>query len=203
MIERIVTLLLGYLLGSIPSALIVGKLWKGIDVRNYGSKNLGATNVLRVLGWGPAIITGIMDTGKGILTIFLAQRIIPKDYLFILISAGCAIIGHSYPIFANFKGGRSVGVSFGILLYLFPKASLLTLPLGILTVSLTKYKSIASIICAIFFPFILYFLENPPQEYLIGSILVGLFIIFRHIPNIKRLIQGRENKIEWINKSKN
>lgn len=200
MMEKIIILLLGYLLGSIPSALIVGKLWKGKDVRNYGSGNLGATNVLRVLGWGPAIVTGIMDVGKGILTIFLAQRIIPRDYLFILLSAGCAIIGHSYPIFANFKGGRSVGVSFGILFYLFPKACLLILPIGILIVFLTKYKSVASIICSILFPFILYYFENPPQEYLIGSILVGLFIIFRHIPNIKRLIQGKENKIEWFNK---
>ncbi|MCX7845530.1 MAG: glycerol-3-phosphate 1-O-acyltransferase PlsY [Dictyoglomaceae bacterium] len=201
--ERIITILLGYLLGSIPSALIVGKLWKGTDVRNYGSGNLGATNVLRVLGWGPAIITGIMDVGKGILTIFLAQRIVPKDYLFILLSAGCAIIGHSYPLFANFKGGRSVGVSFGILLYLFPKATSFILPLGVLIVLLTKYKSVASITCSIIFPFILYYLEKPPQEYLIGSILVGLFIIFRHIPNIKRLIKGKENRIEWFNKSKN
>lgn len=200
MIEKIISLLLGYLLGSIPSALIVGKLCKGVDVRNYGSGNLGATNVLRVLGWGPAIITAIMDVGKGFLAVFLAQKIIPKDYLFILLSAGCAIIGHSYPIFANFKGGRSVGVSFGILFYLFPKASFLTLSIGILIVLLTKYKSLASITCSILFPGILYYLENPPQEYLIGSILVGLFIVFRHIPNIERLIKGKEHKIEWFNK---
>ncbi|MCS7202061.1 MAG: glycerol-3-phosphate 1-O-acyltransferase PlsY [Dictyoglomus sp.] len=201
--EKVIILFLGYLLGSIPSALIVGKLWKGIDVRNYGSGNLGATNVLRTLGWGPAIITGVMDVGKGVLTIFLTQRIVPKDYLFTLLSAGFAIIGHSYPLFANFKGGRSVGVSFGILLYLFPKATSLILPLGILIAFLTKYKSVASITCSIIFPFILYYLERPPKEYLIGSILVGLFIIFRHIPNIKRLIKGKENKIEWFNKSKN
>ncbi|MGB9856686.1 MAG: glycerol-3-phosphate 1-O-acyltransferase PlsY [Dictyoglomaceae bacterium] len=200
MIEKIITLLLGYLLGSIPSALIVGKLCKGVDVRNHGSGNLGATNVLRVLGWGPAIITAIMDVGKGVLTVFLAQKIIPKDYLFILLSAGCAIIGHSYPIFANFKGGRSVGVSFGILFYLFPKTSSLTLLIGILIVLLTKYKSISSITCSILFPVILYYLENPPQEYLIASILVGLFIVFRHIPNIERLIKGKEHKIEWFNK---
>jgi glycerol-3-phosphate acyltransferase PlsY len=198
MIEKIICILMGYILGSIPSALIVGKLWKGKDVREYGSGNLGATNVLRVLGWGPAIITAIMDVGKGILIVFFAQKIIPKDYIFILLSAGSGILGHSYPIFANFRGGRSVGISLGILFYLFPKTSLITLPIGILIVLFTKYKSIASIICAILYPILLYLFENPPMEYLIAVIFIVLFIVFRHIPNIKRLIKGKEHKIEWF-----
>lgn len=194
---KFILVIISYLLGSIPSALIVGKLWKGIDVRNYGSGNLGATNVLRVLGWGPAVLVAIMDVGKGVLAVHIAKTFLLNNYIFILLCIVAAVVGHSFPIFAGFRGGRSVGVSFGILFYLFPKASILIFLFGIIIVSLTKYKSVASISCALVYPMLLYLIEKPPLEYLIGVIIVCLFIIYRHIPNIKRLIKGEEHKIDW------
>lgn len=194
---KFILVIISYLLGSIPSALIVGKLWKGIDVRNYGSGNLGATNVLRVLGWGPAVLVAIMDVGKGVLAVHIAKTFLLNNYIFILLCIVAAVVGHSFPIFAGFRGGRSVGVSFGILFYLFPKASILIFLFGIIIVSLTKYKSVASISCASVYPMLLYLIEKPPLEYLIGVIIVCLFIIYRHIPNIKRLIKGEEHKIDW------
>jgi glycerol-3-phosphate acyltransferase PlsY len=197
MITKILLILISYLLGSIPSALIVGKLWKGIDVRNHGSGNLGATNVLRVLGWGPAIVTALMDVGKGVLAVYLAVSILKNDHIAILLCIISAVIGHSFPIFAGFRGGRSVGISFGILFYLFPKTSLTVLIIAIIIVSITKYKSVASIISAIIYPFILYSLERPVMVYMICVVIVCLFIIYRHIPNIKRLIRGEEHKIDW------
>ncbi|MGC8930766.1 MAG: glycerol-3-phosphate 1-O-acyltransferase PlsY [Dictyoglomus sp.] len=197
MFLKILLVILSYLIGSIPSALIVGKLWKGIDVRNYGSGNLGATNVLRVLGWGPAVIVAVMDVGKGILAVYLAQSFLHSDYLFVLLCVIATVIGHSFPIFAGFRGGRSVGVSFGILFYLFPKSSLIIFFIAIIIVAVTQYKSVASIISALIYPFLLYHIEKPPMEYFIGVILVCLFIIYRHIPNIKRLIKGEEHKISW------
>lgn len=194
---KFILVIISYLLGSIPSALIVGKLWKGIDVRNYGSGNLGATNVLRVLGWGPAVLVAIMDVGKGVLAVYIAKTFLLNNYIFILLCIVAAVVGHSFPIFAGFRGGRSVGVSFGILFYLFPKASILIFLFGIIIVSLTKYKSVASISCALVYPMLLYLIEKPPLEYLIGVIIVCLFIIYRHIPNIKRLIKGEEHKVDW------
>lgn len=194
---KFILVIISYLLGSIPSALIVGKLWKGIDVRNYGSGNLGATNVLRVLGWGPAVLVAIMDVGKGVLAVHIAKTFLLNNYIFILLCIVAAVVGHSFPIFAGFRGGRSVGVSFGILFYLFPKASILIFLFGIIIVSLTKYKSVASISCALVYPMLLYLIEKPPLEYLIGVIIVCLFIIYRHIPNIKRLIKGEEHKVDW------
>ncbi|TYT22487.1 glycerol-3-phosphate 1-O-acyltransferase PlsY [Dictyoglomus thermophilum] len=197
MFIKVILVIVSYLLGSIPSALIVGKLWKGIDVRKHGSGNLGATNVLRVLGWGPAILVAIMDVGKGILAVYLAQTFLHNDYLFILLCIIAAVIGHSFPIFAEFKGGRSVGVSFGILFYLFPKSSIIIFVIAIIIVAITQYKSVASITCAVIYPFLLYSIEKPPVEYLTGIILVCIFIIYRHIPNVKRLIKGGEHKISW------
>lgn len=193
----ITLVVVSYFLGSIPSALIVGKLWKGIDVRNHGSGNLGATNVLRVLGWGPAILVAIMDVGKGVLAVHIAKTFLVNNYIYILLCVVAAVIGHSFPIFAGFRGGRSVGVSFGILFYLFPKASVLIFLFGIIVVGFTKYKSVASISCALIYPFLLYLIEKPPIEYLIGVVIVCLFIIYRHIPNIKRLLKGEEHKIDW------
>ncbi|HOJ92678.1 MAG TPA: glycerol-3-phosphate 1-O-acyltransferase PlsY [Dictyoglomaceae bacterium] len=190
-------ILLSYLLGSIPSALIIGKIWENIDVRNYGSGNLGATNVFRVLGWIPAILVAVMDAGKGILAVHIAKTYMPNDYIFIILCIIAAVVGHSFPIFANFHGGRSVGISFGIFLYLFPKVSLLILIIGVLIAGITKYKSVASITCAILYPVFLYIFENPPQEFLIGVTLICLFIIYRHIPNIKRLLKGEEHKLNW------
>lgn len=197
MFTKVILVIVSYLLGSIPSALIVGKLWKGVDVRKHGSGNLGATNVLRVLGWGPAILVAIMDVGKGILAVYLAQTFLRNDYLFILLCIIAAVIGHSFPIFAGFKGGRSVGVSFGILFYLFPKSSIIIFVIAIIIAAITQYKSVASITCAIIYPFLLYSIEKPPVEYLTGVILVCIFIIYRHIPNVKRLIKGGEHKISW------
>ncbi|MFN3699872.1 MAG: glycerol-3-phosphate 1-O-acyltransferase PlsY, partial [Dictyoglomus sp.] len=178
--SEVLLIVISYLLGSIPSALIVGKLWKGIDVRKHGSGNLGATNVLRVLGWGPAILVAIMDVGKGILAVHIAKTFLNDNYIFILLCIVAAVVGHSFPIFADFRGGRSVGVSFGILFYLFPRASLLIFPIGVFIAGLTKYKSVASISCAILYPIFLYFIEEPPIEYLIGVTIVCLFIIYRH-----------------------
>lgn len=183
-----------YLLGSVPFGYIVGKLFKKVDIREYGSGNIGATNALRILGPSLASLVVLGDIGKGILSIYLVQYL-NIDSLLILIIAGLAVIfGHDWSIFLGFKGGKGIATTFGVVFALNPTISFLALLVWGIVVITTRYVSLASIFAVISI-FILTILFKQPYEYVIFGAIILVLGIFKHKDNIKRLKSKKESKI--------
>jgi glycerol-3-phosphate acyltransferase PlsY len=183
-----------YLLGSVPFGYIVGKLFKKVDIREYGSGNIGATNALRILGPPLASLVVIGDIGKGIFSIYLVQYL-NIDNLLILTIAGLAVIcGHDWSIFLGFKGGKGVATTLGVVFALNPTISILALIIGGVVVITTRYVSLASIFAVISI-FIFTILFKQPYEYIIFSALIMILGIFKHKENIQRLKSKKERKI--------
>ncbi|MFQ6678213.1 MAG: glycerol-3-phosphate 1-O-acyltransferase PlsY [Fidelibacterota bacterium] len=206
--ELILLLFASYITGSFPSSIIVGKIVKGIDIRDHGSGNAGGTNVFRVLGWKPALAVVIIDVFKGWLptaiyatTLFQGQPI--QDTGVVQILCGfAAVLGHIYTIFAGFKGGKGVGTVGGMLIALFPITVPLCLIVFIVALILTGYVSVGSILASISLPLFLFTLpplgitDPAPLSLLVFSLLIPWFIIFTHRSNISRLRNGSENRFE-------
>ncbi|MGB9612935.1 MAG: glycerol-3-phosphate 1-O-acyltransferase PlsY [Candidatus Margulisiibacteriota bacterium] len=183
---------LAYLLGSIPFGVIVSKIWN-IDIRRYGSGNIGATNVFRVLGIVPGAIVFILDLLKGALAVYLGYWL-GGDPLLILFLGVSAIFGHMYSIFLGFKGGKGAATGLGVLLGIAPEIFLISSIFAASVIALTRYVSIGSITSA-FLVVALMSLFHKPISYTIASFLVAIFVLIRHLPNLKRLLQGTEPKI--------
>ncbi|MFH2024638.1 MAG: glycerol-3-phosphate 1-O-acyltransferase PlsY [bacterium] len=207
MLNLIVVLVLSYLLGSIPTSIIVAKLTKGIDIRKYGSGNAGGTNSFRVLGWKAGLFVSLFDVGKGTFATLMISKIRFEALPFesssaIMVLAGvAAILGHTYTIFAGFKGGKGVGTGAGMLLGLFPIAFVICLVIFALFLFSSGIVSLSSISAAISLPIALFlfdrFTSMEVDVVLMGvSILIPLFIIFTHRTNIQRLLKGEENSFE-------
>ncbi len=193
-------LCLAYLVGAIPTGLLVGRLFKGLDVRQHGSGNVGATNVLRVAGKLPGALVLGVDVAKGWLPTALFSRwalhwgwVAGGQTLQILLGI-CAVSGHIWNPFLGFKGGRGVATSLGLLLALDYRVALLSLVVWIALAAWTRYVSVASIGAALSAPFWMTFL-GLPLLWILGGIGVSFAIIFRHRPNLVRLLQGQEHKI--------
>ncbi|NLO89938.1 MAG: glycerol-3-phosphate 1-O-acyltransferase PlsY [Clostridia bacterium] len=189
----LVIVIINYIIGSIPAAYIAGKVLKGIDIRQYGSGNVGATNALRVLGKGPGIAVFVADVLKGVVGVYLAKAFLTDPWL-IVVASLAVIIGHSYSIFLSFKGGRGVATGAGIILSLSPRVLLLALVLFVIIVVTTKYVSLGSITAAFSIPILMFIFGEPVPIKLLG-LTAALFVIYRHKPNIKRLLNGTESKI--------
>lgn len=191
--------LAAYLVGSIPNAIIVGKLWKGIDVRQHGSGNIGATNVFRVLGAGPGAVVLFLDALKGVIGVYFGMLWLHTGWG--LVFGGIvAIIGHNWPVWLKFKGGRGVATGLGVITMLVPKITLIVLSVFILVVYFTKYVSLGSIVAAVLVPLLMLgFGEQLPI--LVFGIVGSIFILIRHRANIGRLLNGTELKISWGAKS--
>lgn len=194
-------IILAYLLGSIPSAVWVGKAFYGIDVRTQGSGNAGATNTIRVLGAKAGIPVLLMDVLKGWLAVHLAGYFIPEsftalDATYYRIGASAAVVlGHVFPMFAGFRGGKGIATLLGVGIALYPWAVLVVIGIFILMLICCGYVSLASITGAVSFPLVAIFLFNPhtfPLELL--AVLVGIFVPLTHRKNIKRLLNGTESK---------
>ncbi len=200
----IIIILISYIIGSIPTSIIVSKLWKGIDIRQHGSRNAGFTNVLRVLGWKPSIIVGIVDVSKGFIAAVYFSKIgadtIPLDYTLIQIIAGLsAVFGHIWTIFAGFKGGKGVLTALGLVIGLEPTAAIVCSIIFGIIVYFSRYVSLGSIFAAVTFPIIVfiekqYIHKNVSNNLLIFSLFICILIIYTHRSNIKRLLSGTENK---------
>ena len=195
-------ILLSYLVGSIPTSFIVGKVMKGMDLREHGSGNLGATNAFRVLGWKGGIFVLVCDILKGALPVLILPRLAARGGLgflephnLALVIGLAAILGHIFTLFMKFKGGKGVATSMGVFLALAPKAFAITLPVCILLIVLTRYVSVGSLTGALLLPILVYVFYPGQLPLILFTILIGLVILIRHRTNIRRLIQGRENKI--------
>lgn len=198
----IATGLAAYLLGSIPSAVWAGRLFHGIDVREHGSGNAGATNVIRVLGWKTGVPVLIFDMIKGFLAAMLPKlfNLAPEESAMLvnlqIFTGLMAIIGHIFPVFAGFRGGKGVATMFGILLAIHPPVTLLCLGVFLIFFISTGIVSIGSIAAGIAFPVLLLTLFNTPSVvFRIFSVLVAVALIVTHRKNIKRLLKGEEMRL--------
>ncbi len=207
-VTSVLLVVLAYLIGSIPTAVWVGKLFYKLDVRQHGSGNAGATNVIRVLGYKAGIPVMFFDIFKGWFAVQLAtlfsSQLATGDYLdYLKIAlAIAAFTGHVFPVFAGFKGGKGVGTLAGVGIALFPWALLIILGVFALTLTLTRYVSISSILGGLLFPVVVVFVTGEQHPGLIVlSVLVAMLIPLTHWKNIKRLLKGEENKFDFKRKN--
>ncbi|TQS74688.1 glycerol-3-phosphate 1-O-acyltransferase PlsY [Ornithinibacillus gellani] len=193
--EYIIFGLIAYLLGSIPSALLVGKIGFNIDIREHGSGNLGATNTFRVLGIKAGSIVTLVDILKG-----TAATLIPLLFADVevhrLIIGIFAVLGHTYPIFAKFKGGKAVATSSGIILGVSPLLFIVMIASFLITLYISKYVSLSSMITGIVAIIVSFFLKD--VGLIIVTIALTIFVFYRHKENIKRIINKTEPKITWM-----
>ncbi|MGA1843150.1 MAG: glycerol-3-phosphate 1-O-acyltransferase PlsY [bacterium] len=183
----------GFLIGGIPSGLLIGKLLGGPDVRRSGSRNIGATNVYRVLGAAPALLTLAGDLLKGYVPLLVLGSITPHPWL-IACTGLAAIAGHDFSPYLRFKGGKGVATSLGVFLYMSPVATLVCVGVWVLVVALVRIVSIASIGTAIVLPVMVWALEYP-LPILYAAIIACILLIARHKGNIKRLCRGEEKRL--------
>jgi glycerol-3-phosphate acyltransferase PlsY len=193
-----------YILGSIPFGLLLTKLFGGTDVRKEGSGNIGATNVARVAGTLPGILTLLLDAAKGAAAVLLAEHLSNQSAMWMMIAGFAALVGHCFPIWLNFKGGKGVATAAGLFLVLCPLAFLGAILLFILVVLFWRYVSLGSITAAAAMPLLIYFLwaprHAPPPVIMFGSLAVVMLVVYKHDANIQRLVEGAEPKFSFSKK---
>ena len=198
----LITIIIGYLIGSLNFSIIIGKLFYKTDVREHGSKNAGATNTLRTLGTVPGLVVFVLDTLKAVIA-FLIVSLIPygmpvSGYL----AAAAASLGHNYPVFFGFKGGKGVTVSLGMLFCFSPVVGILTLGVGVLVIFFTRYVSLGSMLATLVSPLFTIFFFKGECKLLVFTLnlLLAVQIILRHKSNIRKLLNGNESKISFSKK---
>lgn len=193
--------LAGYLLGSIPFGLLLSKLFGGRDVRKAGSGNIGATNVARVAGPLAGILTLVLDAAKGAASVWLAARFANESATWMVVAGLAALIGHCFPVWLRFHGGKGVATAAGVFLMLCPLALLGAVILFILVVVFWRYVSLASISAAAAIPLLVYFLwaphHAPPLVVTFGALAAAIFVVYKHDANIQRLVEGREPRFSF------
>jgi glycerol-3-phosphate acyltransferase PlsY len=206
----IIVAIVSYLLGSIPFGYLLVRIFRGEDIRLTGSGNIGATNVARSGAKGLGIATLVLDALKGALAVWLASAIAFSKYnrwcdfapdpcpaALALTSMGAlfAVLGHIFPVWLRFKGGKGVATALGVFCVLFPKAILASLAIFVVVVAITRYVSLGSILGAISFPVAAYFLQKTVPLSLIVSSVISLIVVLKHHQNIRRLVAGTENRL--------
>jgi acyl phosphate:glycerol-3-phosphate acyltransferase len=188
-------LIASYLLGAVPTSYLAARLFRGIDLREHGSRNLGATNLYRVLGWRYAVPVGLLDAAKGLVPVLVFARQVSSSQLFALICGLVAVVGHVFSVFVGFKGGKGVATAAGVMLGLTPAALGVAVLVWAALVYLTGYVSVGSIAAAAIFPLAVYLLEPPDQPAMLWlDIAVAAAIVWFHRGNIQRLFKGTENR---------
>ena len=207
MVTYIIMAIIAYLIGSVNFSVILSKKMAGFDVREKGSGNAGTTNMLRSVGKKAAAITLLCDVLKGIVSITIAIIIgvILKDTdkaLLVQLAALGVVIGHTFPIFFGFKGGKGVATSLGVLLMVNWQIGLICLVFAIILMALTQMVSLGSVTAAILYPVLVMFIHtnytvSEGSSYFVFSIILAVIVVFNHRENIKRLLEGKENKISF------
>lgn len=185
---------LGHVCGSVPSGLWLVQAFHGIDIRNYGSKNIGTTNVFRIVGPKTAVLVLIADAFKGILAVGIMSYFFHNPLLDVVTALG-ALLGHNYSLFLGFKGGKGVATALGLLIFMMPKVAVASFGIWLVCVLLTRYVSLGSIMAAIFTLPLAWYLGYP-SAYVIFSVVAAFFVVLRHKENIHRLLTGTESKIK-------
>ncbi len=190
MVQIIALSVLAYIIGSIPNGLIISKVFYKKDIREFGSHNIGATNVYRTLGIKPAVVVFLLDLLKGGVGVLLFAG--TTDL--VVLGGILAMIGHNWPIFLGFKGGRGVATGLGVLVFMVPVIALIVFLVWGLIVYFTRYVSLGSVIAAVLVPLLMIILEEPIW-YIAFGFLAAFFVVFRHRSNISRLYHGTESKV--------
>jgi glycerol-3-phosphate acyltransferase PlsY len=185
--------LFGYLLGSVPTGVLLTKCFSKVDPRKMGSKNIGATNIFRTAGKALGILTLVGDVLKGMIPIGIAIQLGVSD-LWIAIAGLSAFLGHIFPIFLGFKGGKGVATALGLYVMISPTAVLIEFLLFAVIVWKWRYISLGSICCATTIPILIAFFRSDSQAYFILSVIIVALILYRHQSNISRLLEGTESK---------
>ncbi len=207
MIFNIITAIIAYLIGSVNFSVILSKKMAGFDVREKGSGNAGTTNMLRSVGKKAAALTLICDVLKGVVAILIAMFIgwafkVENQSLLVQIAGIAVVLGHTFPIFFGFKGGKGVATSLGILIMSNWQIGLICLVFGVLLIALTRMVSLGSCAAAVLFPVLTLFITDnyivsQGSGYLIYSIILAVIVLFNHRSNIKRIMSGTENRISF------
>ena len=191
----ILTPILAYLLGSIPFGYLIVRWQRGIDVRSTGSGGTGATNVMRNLGIIGFVATFLLDLGKGIAAVLFASRLTGGDPRWIAASSVAAIMGHCFPVWLKFRGGKGVATGVGVFIALAPVQVALVLIIFAIVVAIWRYISLGSIVATAAFPIVVYLMKRPPLPIVLGAAGGAIIIISMHHANIGRLISGTESKV--------
>ncbi len=207
MAAYIIIAIIAYLIGSINFSVIISKKMAGFDVREKGSGNAGTTNVLRTVGKKAAGITLVCDILKGVVSIFLAKLIILiwknlDGALLVQLAGIFVVVGHTFPIFFKFKGGKGVATSLGVLITTNWQIGLICLVFALVLIALTQMVSVGSIAAAILYPVLTIFIGQNyihPGNYIVSSIILAILVVFNHRENVKRILTGTENKISFKN----
>jgi glycerol-3-phosphate acyltransferase PlsY len=193
-----------YLLGSIPFGLLLAKLFGSGDVRKAGSGNIGAANVTRVAGPLAGILTLVFDTAKGTAAVLLAGRFTNESATWMMIAAFAVLLGHCFPVWLKFKGGKGVATALGVFLALSPLAAVSALLLFLLCVAYWRYVSLGSVAAAAAMPLLIYFLwaprHAPPIVVDLGTLAIALLVIYKHDGNLQRLVEGTEPRFSFSKK---
>ena len=207
MVYNVITAIIAYLIGSVNFSVILSKKMAGFDVREKGSGNAGTTNMLRSVGKKAAALTLICDVLKGVVAILIAMFIgwafkVENQSLLVQIAGIAVVLGHTFPIFFGFKGGKGVATSLGILIMSNWQIGLICLVFGVLLIALTRMVSLGSCAAAVLFPVLTLFITDnyiveQGSGYLIYSIILAVIVLFNHRSNIKRIMSGTENRISF------
>ncbi len=197
-IKCILAAVIGYLLGNIPSGVMIAKVYGIADIRKHGSGNTGTTNVLRTLGWLPSVLTLVSDCLKGYVACLMGKALCGDPGM--LLAGLGAILGHDFPVFMGFKGGKGIATSLGLIIAINPWLALALLVVQIAAVALTRYMSVASLITTVAFPIVTAILCRGRDNYglFLGTACIASALsLFGHRSNIQRLIRGEENRLDF------
>lgn len=187
-------IILSYFIGNFSSAYILGKIFKNKDIRSYGSGNAGATNALRVFGPKLGLVAFILDILKGIIAVNIGNLLL--GYNGAIIASVFVVVGHNWPLFLKFKGGKGIATSLGVMLYLHLPTALICIAIGVFIIYKTRYVSLGSITAAALVPILGIFLKRPfDRNFFIGVLILAFMALFRHRSNINRLLKGEESKL--------
>jgi len=190
----VAALFLAYIVGAIPNGLIIGKMIWGVDLREHGSHNIGATNAWRTLGKAAGFSIFLLDLFKGVFGVFIASKTAGTPEMLVL-GGILAIVGHSWSVFLKFKGGKGVATGLGVILSLMPIPTAIIFLVWFVIVKITGYVSLGSIVAAALVPVLAWFYSQP-QAFIYFGVIAAVFIIYRHKTNIERLLNGTESKIK-------
>ena len=200
------TPVIAYLLGSIPFGLLIVKALGGPDIRAIGSGNIGAANVTRNAGKLAGILTLLLDAGKGYAAVWLAAHYTHGNIRWMMIAAVCAVVGHIFPVWLGFKGGKGVATGLGVFLPICWQAVAAAIVLWLAVVIFWRYSSLGSISAAVALPLFVYLLyapgHAPPETVTLGTVVISLLVLIKHRPNIARLIAGDEPRLNFGSKDR-
>lgn len=194
MTGELILVLMAYLLGSLPTALLLVRLMTGEDVRQKGSGNIGGTNAMRAAGWKAGVAVTLIDIGKGALAVALMQRYNPES-VWVAAAMLAVVIGHCYPVWLKFRGGKGVAAGFGAFVVVAPLSAAAALVVWFLVLVISRWVALASMVASAVFPLSLKLIDKPDMVTLVSVSAAAVLIIFRHSSNIRKMLTGEEVKV--------